>query len=51
MNDNGRKDCADVVLCFNQMSWVAANEPLAAFDYNGNGRVDFADTIWLFNNL
>jgi len=51
VNGNGRKDCADVVLCFNQMSWVAANEPLAAFDYNGNGRVDFADTVWLFNNL
>ncbi|MEN6517538.1 MAG: dockerin type I domain-containing protein [Methanospirillum sp.] len=51
VNDNGRKDCADVVLCFNQMSWVVANEPLAAFDYNGNGRIDFADTIWLFNNL
>ena len=51
VNGNGRKDFADVVLYFNQMTWIAANEPLAAFDYNGNGRVDFADVTWLFNNL
>ena len=51
VNGNGRKDFADVVLYFNQMSWIAANEPASAFDYNGNGRVDFADVVWLFNNL
>jgi PKD repeat protein len=51
VNGNGRKDFADVVLYFNQMSWVSANEPLAAFDYNGNGRIDFADVVVLFNNL
>ena len=38
VNGNGRQDFADVVLFFNQMNWVAANEPVAAFDYNGNGR-------------
>ena len=42
---------ADVVLYFNQMTWIAANEPVAAFDYNGNGRIDYADVTWLFNNL
>ena len=42
---------ADVVLIFNQMSWIAANEPVAGFDYNGNGRVDFAAVVWLFNSL
>ncbi len=50
-NGNGRKDFADVVLFFNQMTWIAANEPVPAFDCNGNGRIDFADVVWLFNNL
>jgi hypothetical protein len=51
VNGNGRKDFADVTLYFNRMTWIAANEPLAAFDYNGNGRIDFADVTWLFNHL
>jgi PKD repeat protein len=51
VNGNGRQDFADVVLYFNQMTWIAANEPVAAFDYNGNGRIDFADVVWLFNAL
>jgi PKD repeat protein len=51
VNGNGRKDFADVVLYFNQMTWIAANEPVSAFDCNGNGRIDFADVVWLFNNL
>ncbi len=51
VNGNGRKDFNDVVLYFNQMTWIAANEPVTAFDYNGNGRIDFADVVWLFNHL
>ncbi len=51
VNGNGRRDFNDVVLFFNQLSWIAANEPVAAFDYNANGRIDFADVVWLFNNL
>ncbi len=51
LNGNGRKDFADVVLCFNQIPWIAENEPVSAFDYNGNGRIDFADVVWLFNHL
>jgi parallel beta-helix repeat protein len=51
INGNGRKDFADIVLYFTQMTWIGANEPLAAFDYNGNGRIDFADVTWLFTNL
>ena len=51
VNGNGRKDFADVVLYFNQMTWIPANEPVSAFDYNGNTRIDFADVVWLFNNL
>ncbi len=51
VNGNGRPDFADVVLYFNQMSWIAANEPLAFFDFNGNGRIDFPDVVRLFNDL
>ena len=51
VNGNGRRDFADIVLYFNQMTWIAVNEPVSAFDYNGNGRIDFADVVWLFNHL
>ena len=51
LNANGRKDFADVVLYFNQLTWLAANEPVTAFDYNGNARIDFADVVALFNEL
>jgi PKD repeat protein len=51
VNGNGRADFADVVLSFDRMDWIAANEPVEAFDCNGNGRIDFADVVWLFNNL
>lgn len=51
VNGNNRRDFADVVLFFNQLSWIATNEPVSAFDFNGNGRVDFADVVWLFTNL
>ena len=49
LNGNGRCDFADVVLYFNQMNWIAENEPVSAFDYNGNGRIDFSDLILLFH--
>jgi len=51
LNANNRLDFADVVLYFNQMQWIAANEPIAAFDLNGNGRIDFADIVALFNEI
>jgi PKD repeat protein len=51
VNGNGRSDFADVVLYFNQMNWIAANEPVALFDYNRNGRIDFADVVALFTAL
>ncbi len=51
VNGNGRKDFADVVLTFDQMTWIAANEPVSVFDYTGNGHIDFADIVWLFNHL
>jgi PKD repeat protein len=51
VNGNSGTDFADIVLDFNQMRWIAANEPLSAFDFNANGRIDFADVVWLFNQL
>ncbi len=51
VNGNRALDFNDVVLYFNQMDWIAANEPLAAFDYNGNGQIDFNDVVWLFNQI
>jgi competence protein ComEC len=51
VNGNRRQDFADVVALFNQMDWIAANEPVGRFDFNGNGRMDFADVVRLFNNL
>ena len=46
VNGNGRADFADVVLYFNQMTWIAANEPIAAFDFNSNGnREDYFEEI------
>jgi PKD repeat protein len=48
VNGNGRRDFADVVLYFDQMGWIGANEPPGCFDYNDNGRIDFADVARLF---
>jgi PKD repeat protein len=51
LNANNRKDFNDVVLMFNQMQWIAANEPSGAFDFNGNGRIDFNDIVKLFGEI
>jgi len=51
VNGNGRPEFADIVLFFNQMTWIPENEPVVRFDFNGNGRIDFADVTWLFNHL
>jgi len=51
LNGNLRQDFADVVLYFNQMTWIATNQPVSLFDFNGNGRIDFADVVSLFNDL
>jgi PKD repeat protein len=50
VNGNQRLDFADVVLYFNEMSWIDENERWW-FDYNGNNGIDFADVVWLFNRL
>ncbi|MBN1167299.1 MAG: S8 family serine peptidase [Methanospirillaceae archaeon] len=51
LNGNGRKDFQDVVLYFTYLEWIAANEPVSAFDYSGNGRIDFTDVIQLFQTI
>jgi len=51
LNANGRPDFADVVLFFDQMDWIAANEPVTAFDMNGNGRIDFDDIVELYDTI
>jgi hypothetical protein len=51
LNGNNRLDFADVVLYFNQMEWIATNEPVSAFDFNGNGRIDFNDIVRLFGEI
>jgi len=51
LNSNNRKDFNDVVLMFNQMQWIAVNEPVSAFDFNGNGRIDFNDIVKLFGEI
>jgi outer membrane protein assembly factor BamB len=51
LNANSRKDFNDVVVMFNQMQWIAANEPVIAFDFNGNGRIDFNDIVKLFGEI
>ncbi|HIH02988.1 MAG TPA: S8 family serine peptidase [Methanoregulaceae archaeon] len=51
VNGNGRRDFADVVIYFNQMTWIAANEQVGGFDYNANERCDFADVTTLFTAL
>jgi PKD repeat protein len=51
VDGNGVLDFEDVVLFFNQMDWIADNEPVAAFDFNRNGQIDFNDIVILFNEL
>ena len=51
MNGNGIKDFNDLVLFFNQMEWIQANEPVSLFDFNHNGIIDFNDLVRLFQEL
>ncbi len=51
VNGNQRRDFADVVSVFNNLNWIAANEPVVRFDFNHNGRMDFADVVSLFNTI
>jgi len=48
LNGNGRLDFNDVVIFFNNMEYIAGNEPVQYFDFNGNGRIDFDDIVEMF---
>jgi len=51
LNGNGRLDFNDIIVFFNNMDWIAANQPVTAFDFNKNGRIDFADVVKLFDMM
>ena len=51
VNGNARADFADVVLYFNQMTWIAGERAGGGLRLQRNGRIDFADVVWLFNHL
>jgi len=51
LNGNGKAGFADVVLFFQQLDWIVANEPVSAFDFNGNGRIGFDDIVRLFKEV
>ena len=47
LNGDGLITFADVQLFFYQLDWMRANEPVAAFDFNGNGNLEFDDIVHL----
>jgi TolB protein len=51
MDGNGEADFNDVVIFFNQMDWIAENEPVSFFDFDHNGVINFNDIVMLFNRL
>jgi PKD repeat protein len=50
LNGNGGKDSGDVTVFFLELDWIAANEPVTAFDLNGNGQVEFSDIVLLYKH-
>jgi len=51
LNGDGRVTVDDVVLFFRQLDWIAANEPIPAFDFSGNGRIGFEDIVRLYKKI
>jgi len=51
LSGNGAAGFADVVLFFKHIEWIAANEPVVAFDCSGNGGIGFQDIVVLFKEL
>ena len=51
LNGNTALDFNDVQLFFRQMDWIAANEPVALFDFNHNSGIDFNDIQLLFRRI
>lgn len=51
LDGNGWIGFNDVVLYFNQMSYIENNEPIGAFDYDRSGFIGFNDVVWLFGRI
>ena len=51
LDGDGHVRFNDVVIFFSNMEWIAANEPIPAFDFNGNGRIDFNDVVKLVSGV
>ena len=51
VNGNGRLDFSDIVVFYKNTAWVAANEPVASFDFNHNGSIGFDDVVGLFGRI
>ncbi len=49
MNGNGSIGFGDVVLFFQFIEWIKANEPVSSFDFSGNGVIGFQDVVVFFN--
>lgn len=51
LNGDGICNQTDVELYFRMIEWIAANEPVSAFDFSGNGRIDFTDILTLYRSI
>jgi predicted phosphodiesterase len=51
IDGNGISDFTDVRLFFSRMDWIAANEPVTAFDFNSNGRIEFDDIVRHYHGI
>jgi PKD repeat protein len=51
VSGNGATSFTDVVLFFKNIDWIAANEPVSAFDFSGNGAIAFKDIQLLFQEV
>ncbi len=51
MNGDGRITFKDVILLFEDMEWIQANEPVQYFDFDGDHTFTFKDVIKVFKDL
>jgi PKD repeat protein len=51
LNGNGRLDFADLIVLFDNMSWLLEDERGSLFDFNQNGVLDYADITALFDMI
>jgi PKD repeat protein len=51
LSGNGAVGFTDVILFFKNIDWIAAHEPVSAFDFSGNGAIAFKDVQLLFQEV